>query len=152
MAKDCTLSEHHKQNIKNGMFNHWEGKRTGTINKAGYVSLTIENRRVYKHRLVMEQHLGRELTKDEVVHHIDEDKLNNHIDNLEILTSKEHSRLHAMKRGFGKLVGVSPVNKTPLETINNIKKDRLNGFKIMELVDKYKISYPTIQKYAKEAL
>lgn len=49
---------------------------------------------VYYHRLVMENRLKRYLEKDEHVHHKDENKLNNNIDNLELLSSSEHSRLH----------------------------------------------------------
>jgi hypothetical protein len=50
--------------------------------------------RVYHHRYVMEQHLGRELRSDEIVHHKDGDKLNNDISNLEIMTRAEHARHH----------------------------------------------------------
>ena len=46
------------------------------------------------HRLIMEDHLGRKLTSDEIVHHIDGNKLNNNINNLKVMTRGEHSRLH----------------------------------------------------------
>lgn len=46
------------------------------------------------HVVLMEQHIGRRLIKDEVVHHKDEDKHNNHIDNLELMTHGQHSRHH----------------------------------------------------------
>lgn len=46
--------------------------------KAGYVC---------EHRLVMEKKLGRYLTKKEVVHHRDENKLNNREDNLRLSKS-----------------------------------------------------------------
>jgi len=43
------------------------------------------------HRLVMEQHLKRYLTKKEVVHHLDKDPSNNDIDNLQLFESNaEH--------------------------------------------------------------
>lgn len=52
--------------------------------------------RVYEHRLVMEQFIGRYLTPEEQVHHKDEDKRNNDISNLELCANqKEHSEQHA---------------------------------------------------------
>lgn len=45
--------------------------------------------------LVMEKHLGRFLTKVEVVHHIDSNKLNNELYNLQLFPNKsEHMRWH----------------------------------------------------------
>ena len=49
---------------------------------------------VREHRLIMEEHLGRYLTKSEVVHHKDEDTLNNNLSNLELLSGAEHRRFH----------------------------------------------------------
>lgn len=47
------------------------------------------------HRWVVEELvLGRQLSVDEVVHHIDFDKRNNNPDNLMVMTRAEHSRLH----------------------------------------------------------
>ena len=46
------------------------------------------------HHLLMEEHLGRKLTINEIVHHIDCDKLNNVIENLEIVDRKEHIGIH----------------------------------------------------------
>lgn len=50
------------------------------------------------HRLVMEWKLGRRLTSEEVVHHLDEDTLNNHPDNLVLMTASEHNKLTARNR------------------------------------------------------
>ena len=47
--------------------------------------------KVAKHRLVMEEKIGRLLERHEVVHHIDGNTLNNHPDNLELFQSNgEH--------------------------------------------------------------
>lgn len=50
---------------------------------------------VLMHRVVMENHLGRLLEKNEIVHHLDEDKHNNAIENLQVMDSKEHNRMHS---------------------------------------------------------
>ncbi len=42
----------------------------------------------------MEQFLGRYLTSDEEVHHIDFNKTNDDISNLKVMTKKEHAKLH----------------------------------------------------------
>jgi hypothetical protein len=44
--------------------------------------------------MVMSAHLGRPLTKNEEVHHIDGDKKNNFLWNLQLITKSEHRKLH----------------------------------------------------------
>ena len=50
---------------------------------------------VLHHRIVMENSIGRVLSTDEVVHHKDENKKNNNLNNLEVLSRAAHQRLHA---------------------------------------------------------
>lgn len=47
-----------------------------------------------EHRYLMQEHLGRLLTADEIVHHKDENKLNNVIENLEVMSRADHLKLH----------------------------------------------------------
>jgi len=54
---------------------------------------------VAEHRLVMEDYLGRYLTSSEIVHHKDENTLNNTISNLELMTAIKHNKYHSQKRG-----------------------------------------------------
>ena len=49
------------------------------------------------HRVLVENKLGRYLLPNEVVHHINEDKNDNRIENLSVLSNKDHSKLHSVK-------------------------------------------------------
>ena len=55
----------------------------------------LHNGMCFLHALEMEKKLGRPLEKSEVVHHIDFDKGNFHIDNLHLCgTKREHNQIH----------------------------------------------------------
>jgi len=51
-----------------------------------------------EHRYIMEQHLQRKLKKSEVVHHKNRNRLDNRIENLEVMTYAEHSFHHIPKK------------------------------------------------------
>lgn len=79
----------------------------GTKTKAnGYVMIRVPSHPnanprgyVYEHRAVIEKEIGRFLTKDEVVHHINHNKTDNSISNLRLFeTTNEHTTFHLKER------------------------------------------------------
>lgn len=54
---------------------------------------------VLEHRIVMENYLGRLLTSDELIHHVNGDPKDNRLENLEIHSRQSHAALHGGKRG-----------------------------------------------------
>jgi len=83
-------------------------KKNGYWYENGYKVLYLEgDKSIKEHRKIMEEHLGRKLKPYEVVHHINGDRSDNRIENLEVMTRGEHSRLHRLqelqegKRLFG---------------------------------------------------
>ena len=61
-----------------------------------YINLLIDGKTVGKRYYIylMEQKIGGPIPKKHCVHHIDHDRMNNNIDNLELLTRKEHAAKH----------------------------------------------------------
>lgn len=79
----------------------WARPDEKLLHPAGYVLVwrpdhprAVHRGRVFEHILVAEEKIGRPLTTDDHVHHVDGDKQNNHPDNLMVLSNSEHQKLH----------------------------------------------------------
>jgi hypothetical protein len=63
---------------------------------------------VAEHRIVIENAIGRFLTKEEVPHHIDENKLHNELFNLFLCRDdREHRRVHKIDKDFLRMFNVA---------------------------------------------
>ena len=80
-------------NRARGERNHnWKGGRRK--HTEGYMTILIDGAYILEHRHVMQQHLKRKLQRREHVHHLNGDKLDNRLENLEIISAKEHGKKH----------------------------------------------------------
>lgn len=66
-------------------------------NKWGYYYARYGKRMMRVHRIVMMAFLKRELAENEHVHHINFNKLDNRIENLQLLSRAEHLKIHALE-------------------------------------------------------
>ena len=64
---------------------------TGKIDHQGYVVIRKNGKGYRAHRLIMEEYLGRPLTREETVHHINGDRADNRLENLELWSSNQPS-------------------------------------------------------------
>lgn len=83
----------------------WKGGKT---NSKGYIYVYSPNhpysnkKHVAEHRLIVENKIGRYLKKEEIIHHINEKRNDNRIENLMIFKNcSEHMKFHQKIRQFG---------------------------------------------------
>jgi HNH endonuclease len=72
-----------------------------TVWSDGYVYIKTESGWVAEHKLVAEEKIGRELLSSEIVHHRNGNTTDNHEDNLQVVTRKEHMAIHARAELIG---------------------------------------------------
>ena len=120
-----------------------------------YKAIKVNGKKRDEHRHIMEIKIGRKLLFNEVVHHVDENKLNNEVANLQILNRSEHSKMHRL----GNKLKVETKNKLQacqreklltasltIEQVVEVKKLFNEGIRQCELVKLFGVSKSAIYR------
>lgn len=84
-------------NWKGGIFKN--GKYIGERLQNNHPRIKMaSNNNILQHRLIMAEHLGRDLEPWEIVHHKNGNKHDNRIENLELLTHSNHLQVTKMQQ------------------------------------------------------
>jgi hypothetical protein len=107
IGKYCSKKCHSEsmKGFKGEKHPQWKGGRT--FRKDGYILVRNPKnplKSILEHRLIMSEYIGRELEINENVHHKNENKSDNRIENLELLSHGQHTTLHHKKEPKEKLM------------------------------------------------
>lgn len=123
----------------------WKG---GKFDEDGYVSVyapdhpSASQRRMFEHRLIMENAIGRYLRQEEVVHHRNGNRNDNRIENLELLTRREHSLRHYIEDW--KMKGLAPQQKISDKQAIRIRERYARGERQVGLAEEFGVRQNTI--------
>mgnify|MGYP001593560710 CR=1 FL=1 len=90
-----------RDNISKQWNKRYAGKKAGTLKKEGYIQVKLEDKISYAHRIIWEMFNG-EIPKNMEVDHINDDRADNRIENLQLLTRNQNSLRISSSKGFGK--------------------------------------------------
>lgn len=119
-----------------------------------YKAIKVNGTKYDEHRYIMEQFLGRKLSRYEVVHHKDGNKRNNDLNNLEVMLLSDHAREHmeghmvseeTKQKISEKLKGhKSPFRKLSENQIREIKTLRDEGYSNRKIALMFNVNHQTI--------
>lgn len=132
-----------------GYHKNFCGRNKISLDRGYEIRVNEVGKIVYIHREILEQKLGRKLKPGEISHHIDENKLNNDPDNLELKTKSSHAKHHSdseriklIPRARGSRTRSAKLNE---EQVRTIKIRIKNGEKNRSICNDYPVQIDMIQ-------
>jgi hypothetical protein len=95
-SRPCAWTNNGKLSTERRKAEVWWKNNRGYIE--GRVLINGVQVTVKQHRWILEKHLGRPILRTETVHHINGNKLDNRIENLQIMSHGEHTSMHSKGR------------------------------------------------------
>ena len=92
-----------------------------------YKGIKINGKIMDEHRHIMQTHLGRILGYNEVVHHVNGDSKDNRLENLKVMSRKEHTVLHIAKPNAYMFIKCKKCDKSIKISIKKYIRDKNNG-------------------------
>jgi len=116
-----------------------------------HIEVNGKMKAVKEHRLIMETHLGRKLEPWEVVHHINEDKLDNRIENLEVMSFGDHTKHHNVshKPGTKRTIEAIALMRNEIESLRAINSEMYEALEHVILLLKPEENPTTIKQIAR---
>lgn len=97
-GKKRVFTDEWLKNLRKGIIEyHARNAKGWRLKASGYIVITLGvNKDRHQHTVIMEEHIKRRLEPNECVHHINEIKHDNRLENLQLMTKGEHMRHHAL--------------------------------------------------------
>ncbi len=116
----------------------------------GYAGISIKHDKVSVHRLIGKYMVGFDLPSDISVHHIDGNKMNNDISNLQVIRKDLHTKQHYIvqyvskeyMKGYGRRMR-EKVRRNDV-TYEEVKRLRTKGLTIPEIASRLNCGYNTV--------
>ncbi|WLY86973.1 HNH endonuclease [Staphylococcus phage 355Saur083PP] len=117
------------------------------VDRDGYLTVKINKKRCMVHRLVYE-YFGTDFNKVYHIHHIDGNKQNNCIDNLECISPSEHNRRHHQDNTFNRYNRGYILSDDERQAIAS--KYKPYKYTVPMLAKEYNISESTVERIIKK--